>query len=64
MIKIKPLKPTAMNKKLWYFEFQNMEFKLALDTKKGYLVKRPESTQMYLVKHNHGMEISLDDDIV
>ena len=61
LIKINELPSKTTFKNLWYYEHQGEEFPLFMDTKKGYLVARPDEQIKWLVKHSHSEEILVDD---
>ncbi|MGM0165003.1 hypothetical protein IGI72_003783 [Enterococcus sp. DIV1059_2] len=64
-IRVKNLKFSNKNTKLWYYDFQGKEFDLFMDTKAGYLVNRPDvNKSKWNIKHNHSDLIQEDDDIV
>lgn len=56
LIEITNLKYSERNQNYWYQEMVGQTFPLMLDTKKGYLVHRPDlkETKSFLVKHKHG----------
>ena len=70
MIRIKDnLKTYGKDTELWYFDHQGETYPVTLDTRKGFLVHRPEveGARMYLVKNKHAEwvdEEPLDDEIV
>lgn len=49
------LKKYGNDLNLWYHPFQGKTYELYLDTKKGYLVHRPEleSNKSWLIKKSH-----------
>lgn len=64
MIKIKYINYSSNNSKLWYYDLENNKYPLFMNTKKGYLVHRPEldDTKTWLIKKGHASIV--DDDIV
>ena len=59
------LKNYGKQTELWYHPHQGDVYELNLDTKKGFLVKRPETETngLYLVKHSHAEIVEYDDDL-
>lgn len=70
MIKIKDnIKNYGKEKTLWYNGHQGEVYPVVLETRKGFLVNRPNKDgKMFLVKHKHAEEIiddsPSDDDMV
>lgn len=51
------LKKYGEETQLWYYPYQGKAFELFMETRKGYLVLRPESDERWLVRKKHGDEI-------
>lgn len=63
---VNTLKDYGKDTDLWYYPYQGETYPVVMDTKKGWLVRRPVEEQaedtLYLVKHNHATLV--DDEMV